>query len=140
MPAGAQQSSGRPRRSALRSGLVTGLSLLSISGTAAAVAAILAQKFGKTAETDGFFAAYSVYLVLVLAAQSFRLVVLPELTRAAREARLGAETRAYLLAFTLLAVVVSVAVVLLRHPITDAITGSLPSESSHIAARALPAL
>lgn len=119
---------------------MTGLSLLSISGTAAAVAAILAQKFGKTAQTDGFFAAYSVYLVLVLAAQSFRLVVLPELTRAAREARLGAETRAYLLAFTLLAVIVSVAVVLLRHPIADAITGSLPSQSSHIAALALPYL
>ena len=47
------------------------------------MAAILAQKFGHTAATDGFFAAYSVYLVLVLAAQSFRLVVLPDLTRAA---------------------------------------------------------
>ncbi len=106
-----------------------------MSGTAAAVAAILAQKFGHTAETDGFFAAYSVYLVLVLAAQSFRLVVLPELTRSASDGRLGAETRAYMLAFVFLGVLVSAAVLLLRHPLGDALTGS--AEASHVAARAL---
>src|SRR5439155_17540731 len=94
-------SRGRPR-SAVRSGLVTGLSLASISGTAAAVAAILAQKFGHTAETDGFFAAYGVYLVLVLAAQSIRLVVLPDLTRAVPAGRLSGETRAYMLTVTAL--------------------------------------
>jgi hypothetical protein len=132
-------SRGRPR-SAVRSGLVTGLSLASISGTAAAVAAILAQKFGHTAETDGFFAAYGVYLVLVLAAQSFRLVVLPQLTRAAAAGRLGAETRAYMESFLVLAVVMSVVVGLLRHPIAGAITGSLPGRSAHIAAHALPFL
>jgi hypothetical protein len=125
------------RRSAVRSGLVTGLSLLAISGTAAAVGAVLAQKFGRTAETDGFLAAYGVYLVLVLGAQSFRLVVLPELTRAAQESRLGMETRAYLVSFTALAVVASIAAVVLRHPLGDAITGSLPEESSRVAARAL---
>ena len=140
MPEGvANISRGRPR-SAVRSGLVTGLSLASISGTAAAVAAILAQKFGHTAETDGFFAAYGVYLVLVLAAQSFRLVVLPQLTRAVGSGRLGAETRAYMASFTVLAVVTSVLAGLLRHPIANAITGSLPHSSAHIAAHALPFL
>jgi O-antigen/teichoic acid export membrane protein len=116
---------------------VTGLSLLAISGTAAAVGAILAQKFGRTAQTDGFLAAYGVYLVLVLAAQSFRLVVLPELTRAAREGKLGPETRAYLASFTALAIAASLLVVVLRHPLGAAITGSLPEESSRVAARAL---
>jgi len=108
-----------------------------MSGTAAAVAAILAQKFGHTAATDGFFAAYGVYLVLVLAAQSFRLVILPELTRAAEEARLGAETRAYIVSVAALAVAASVLVILLRHPLGAAVTGSLPDESAHVAAGAL---
>lgn len=121
----------------MRSGLVTGLSLALMSGTAAAVGAVLAQKFGRTAETDGFLAAYGVYLVLVLAAQSFRLVVVPDLTRAAADGNLGPETRAYLAAFALLAAVVSVAAGLLRHPIADAITGSLPDEAADVAARAL---
>lgn len=106
-----------------------------MSGTAAAVAAILAQKFGHTAETDGFFAAYGVYLVLILAAQSFRLVVLPELTRSAREVRLGAETRAYFLAFILLGAVVSAAVLLLRHPLGDVLTET--DEASRVAAQSL---
>ena len=125
------------RRSAVRSGILTGLSFLALAGTSAAVAAILAQKFGHTAETDGFFAAFGVYLVLVLAAQSFRLVVLPDLTRAAEGGRLGAETRAYLASIAALGVVVSVLVVVLRHPLGDAITSSLPSRSAHIAASAL---
>ena len=117
--------------------MVTGLSLALMSGTAAAVAAVLAQKFGRTAETDGFFAAYGVYLVLVLAAQSFRMVLVPDLTRAAEDGRLASETWAYLATFALLATVVSVAVGLLRHPLADAITGSLPDEASDVAARAL---
>lgn len=116
---------------------MTGLSLALMSGTAAAVGAVLAQKFGRTATTDGFLAAYGVYLVLVLAAQSFRLVAVPDLTRAAQDGRLGGETRAYLVAFAIVAAAVSIAAALLRHPIADAITGSLPDEASRTAAQAL---
>lgn len=137
MEGGEAKSSPTRRRSAVRSGLVTGLSLALMSGTAAAVGAVLAQKFGRTAETDGFLAAYGVYLVLVLAAQSFRLVVVPDLTRAAVEGRLAAETWAYLGAFAMLAAAVSVAAGLLRHPIAGAITGSLPDEAADVAARSL---
>src|SRR5919199_769505 len=125
------------RRSALRSGLATGLSVLAVSGSAAVAGALLAQKFGRGAETDGFLAAYGIYLVLVLGAQAFRLVVVPDLTRAAAAGRLAAETRAYGAAFLSVAVPVSAFVVAFSHPLGDAITGSLPPRAASIAGRAL---
>jgi hypothetical protein len=59
------------RRSALRSGLLTGLSYLTLSAAGALAGVYLAHKFGRNAQTDGFMAAYGVYLVLVLGAQAF---------------------------------------------------------------------
>jgi O-antigen/teichoic acid export membrane protein len=125
------------RRSAVRSGLLTGLSTVAVSGSAAVAGALLAQKFGRDAETDGILAAYAIYLVLVLAAQAFRLVVVPDLTRAAAEGRLAAETRAYGLAFLGFAVPVVVGVALLAGPLGDAIPGGLPEDSADLAGRAL---
>jgi len=119
---------------------VTGLAQIVIAVAAAGAGALLAHKFGRTAETDGFLAAYGVYLVLVFAAQAFRLVVVPDLTRAVAAGQLGAETRAYAFAFLMLAVPVSVLVGLLSHPLGELITGSLPPRSAHIAARALVVL
>jgi hypothetical protein len=138
MESGKRSVLGRP--SALRSGVLTGLAQVVLALAAAGAGALLAQKFGRSAETDGFLAAYGVYLVLVLTAQAFRMVVVPDLTRAAAEGRLGGESRSYALAFLTLAVPVSVLVAVLSHPIGDAITGSLPPRSSHIAARALVVL
>ena len=126
--------------SALRSGALTGLAQIVLAVAAAGAGALLAHKFGRSAETDGFLAAYGVYLVLVLAAQAFRMVLVPDLTRAAAEGRLGGETRAYAIAFLTLAVPVSVLVAVFSHPLGDAITGSLPTRSSHVAARALVVL
>src|SRR3989442_14038709 len=91
MPAESQQPSLPPRRSAVRSGLATGISALTVSGSAAIAGAYLAHKFGRNAQTDGFLAAYGVYLVIVLAAHAFRLVIVPDLTRAAGDGRLKAE-------------------------------------------------
>src|SRR5439155_21557994 len=99
-------------------------------GSAAAAAALLAQKFGRTAETDGLLAAYAVYLVLTVAAQAFRLVVLPRLERARAAGGLVAETRAYAISLLLLAVPATALVGLLASPLGDLITGSLP----HVAA------
>jgi len=127
-------------RSALRSGLVTGLAQVGLSLAAAGAGALLAHKFGRTAQTDGFLAAYAVYTLLVLAAQAFRLVVVPDLTRAAEEGRLGGEARAYGLAFLALAVPVCVLVGVFAHPLGELITGSLPNSSAHIAGRALVVL
>src|SRR5689334_24789237 len=92
---------GNPARmpSALRSGALTGLAQIVIALAAAGAGALLAQKFGRTAETDGFLAAYGVYLVLVLAAQALRMVVVPDLTRASAAGVLAGESRAYGAAF-----------------------------------------
>src|SRR6266513_331088 len=109
MPADEQLKRSPERgRSAVQSGTLTGLSFLMVSGAAAVAGAYLAHKFGRDVRTDGFMAAYGVYLVLVLGAQSFRMVVVPDLTRAEEEGRLGAEFRAYCLAFLVVAVPASV--------------------------------
>src|SRR3954452_1107970 len=128
------------RHSAVRSGALTGLAQIVIAFSSAGAGALLAQKFGRGAETDGFFAAYGVYLVLILAAQSFRMVVVPDLTRAASADRLAGESRAYAAAFLGLAVPVSILVAILSGPLGDLITGSLPDRSAHIAGRALAVL
>src|SRR5436853_2318956 len=104
MPVGDQKSSPSPRRSAFRSGLVTGISTLAVNGSAAVAGALLAHTFGRNARTDGFLAAYAVYLVLVLTATAFRVVVLPSLTRAAAAGRLGEEVAGYAAMLALLAV------------------------------------
>jgi hypothetical protein len=127
-------------RSAVRSGLATGLAQVALSLAAAGAGALLAQKFGRTARTDGFLAAYAVYTLLVLAAQTFRLVVVPDLTRAAAAGRLGGESRAYGIAFLALAVPACILVGILAHPLGELVTGTLPETSAHVASRALVVL
>src|SRR2546423_11051378 len=112
--------------SALRSGLLTGLAQLVLALAAAGAGALLAQKFGRSAETDGFLAAYAVYLLLVLTAQAFRMVVVPDLTRAAADGRLGGETRAYALAFLALALPVSILVAVFSSQLGGLLTRRLP--------------
>ena len=129
-----------PRRSALRSGALTGLAQVVVALAAAGAGALLAHKFGRNAETDGFLSAYAVYLVFVLAAQAFRMVVVPDLTRAAAEGRLGGESRNYALAYLCLAVPVSLLVAVFRSQLGDLLTGSLPPQSAHVASRALVVL
>jgi hypothetical protein len=132
------KSSPLSRRSAVRSGLLTGTAFLVTGGSAAAAAALLAQKFGRNAETDGLLAAYGVYLVLTVAAQSFRLVVLPGLTRAAAAGKLAGEIRAYLIVFLGLALPVVLVVALLSHQLGELIMGTRPPpEAAEIAGRAL---
>ena len=125
------------RRSALRSGLLTGLAQVVLAFAAAGAGALLAHKFGRSAETDGFLSAYGVYILLVFAAQAFRMVVVPDLTRAVETGRLGGEMRAYALAFLALAVPFSLLVAVFSHRIGELITGSLPAPAPHIAARAV---
>jgi hypothetical protein len=125
----------RSRKSAVRSGILTGLSSLAVSGSAAVAYALLAHRFGRTVRTDGFLAAYTIYLALALAAQAFRIAVVPELTRAETAGRLAAELRGYLLAFLTLAVPICGLVAVFRHPLGDAITAE-PGASA-IASRAL---
>ena len=127
MPAD-EQVKGSPARgrSALRSGALTGLSDLTLSLAAALAGAYLAHKFGRNLRTDGFMAAYGVYLVLVLGAQAFRMVVVPDLTRAEAEGRLGAEFRAYCIAFLFVAVPATVLTAAFAGFFGELFTGRLP--------------
>jgi O-antigen/teichoic acid export membrane protein len=89
------------RRSAVRSGLLTGVSTAVVSASAALAGAILARKFGHGVKTDGFFAAYAVYVAVVLVASALRVVVLPEFARAREADALGRETGSWALALTI---------------------------------------
>ena len=53
-----------PGRSALRSGVATGVSFLVLSGSGALAGVYLAHKFGRNVHTDGFMAAYGVWAFL----------------------------------------------------------------------------
>jgi O-antigen/teichoic acid export membrane protein len=125
-------------RSAVRSGAFTGLSYVTLSLAAALAGAFLAHKFGRNLATDGFLAAYGVYLVLVLGAQAFRMVVVPDLTRAEADGRLGPEFRAYCVAFLVVAVPATVLTVVFAGFFGELVTGRLPHVSAAVAAEALP--
>jgi O-antigen/teichoic acid export membrane protein len=133
---GRPKSSLLRRRSALRSGFLTGFATVVLGGSAAVAGAVLAHKFGRNTRTDGLLGAYGVYIVLAAAAQSFRNVVVPDLTRATGERRLGAETLSYAAAFTALALPTIAVVALLSRQFGDLITGQLPQEAASIAGRA----
>jgi hypothetical protein len=79
----------------LGSGAVTAAGLAVQQGLAAVVGVVIARELGRTAETDGFFAAYGVYLVLAIAATAARVVLLPPLARARQEGRLVGETMGF---------------------------------------------
>src|SRR5919108_1241326 len=124
-------------QSAVRSGLLTGLSYLTLAGSGAAAGVYLAHKFGRNDRTDGFMAAYGVYLVLVLGAQAFRMVVVPDLTRASAERRLGTEFADYVLGFLVLGIPVSAIVLAFPEFFGNLITGRLPHSSAVLAGHAL---
>lgn len=104
---------------------------------AALAGALLAQKFGRDAETDGFLAAYGVYLALVIGAQAFRMVVVPDLTRAAGAGRLAEEAGGYVTALLLVGVPVSLLAVVAQGLLGEALTGSLPGAAASVAGDAL---
>jgi peptidoglycan biosynthesis protein MviN/MurJ (putative lipid II flippase) len=116
---------------------VTAGSTLVMGGAAAATGIVLARKFGRSAEMDGFLAAYAVYLAFALTAQTIRIVLVPELTRAARASRLVHETRSYASAVLIVAVSATAVVAATSHPIGRALTGGLPPVASATAGKAL---
>src|SRR5262245_64131120 len=78
-------------RGTVRSGLLTGISTAAVSASAAVLGVILSRKFGHGVKTDGFFAAYGIYLALVLVASSLRVILLPRFVAARASGRLGRE-------------------------------------------------
>ncbi len=130
------QPSHSARRSTLASGLLTGLSTAAVSGSAAVAGIALARRFGRGAETDGFFAAYALYAVLVLVASALRVVVLPRMARAREEDRLGVELGSWTAALAVPLVPAVVLAVAVPGTLGNWLAGT--SEAGDAAAELLP--
>ena len=126
----------RSGRSALSSGLLTALSTAVVTGAAAIAGAILARKFGHGVKTDGFFAAYGVYLALVLVGQTLRVVVLPPLARARLEGRLADEAGGWTLALAAVALPLVAVAIAVPGAMAALLTGD--AAARHAAADLLP--
>jgi peptidoglycan biosynthesis protein MviN/MurJ (putative lipid II flippase) len=129
--------SARVPRSTLSSGLLTALSLAVVTGLSAAVGIVIAREFGRGAITDGFFSAYAVFLVLVLAASAVRVAVLPALARARQEGTFGSVLGAYALALGIVAVPALALGVFASDWTAAQLAGSLPESAQETAADAL---
>src|SRR5476649_2605762 len=118
------------RRSAVGSGLATGLSTIAVSGSAAAAGVILARKFDHGVKTDGFFAAYNAYVAIVLLTGVLRVVVLPRFVRARDDGRLPGEVGAWMAGITLLLGPVVLVSLIWPHGIAGLLTGSGRSQAA----------
>jgi hypothetical protein len=130
------KDSDHPRGRTVRSGVLTGLSTGLVSLAAAGAGVVLSRKFGHGVKTDGFFAAYAVYLALVLVATALRVVVLPGFVRARSVDRLGGEVTTWLAALALPLVPVLVVCVGWPELVARALSGD--PDARHAAATLLP--
>ena len=85
---------------------------------------ILSRKFGHGVKTDGFFAAYGVYLALVLVAGSLRVIVLPRFVAARRDGRLAHEVGAWSAALVPPLAAITAVAVAWPHGLADALAAS----------------
>jgi hypothetical protein len=113
------------------------MSTLVVTGFAAVVGVIIAHEFGRTAETDGFFAAYGVFIVVVLASQAIRIAVLPALARARLESQLAGAVVGFGVALAVAAVPFLVIGEAAAQPVADLLTGSGSSTAQDVCANAL---
>jgi putative peptidoglycan lipid II flippase len=121
----------------LGSGALTAASTLLVTVFSAVVGVVIAREFGRTDETDGFFAAYGVFIVVVLAAQAVRIAVLPALARAREERRLAGEWAGFALAMAVVAVPLVLLAELAAEPIAALLTGGGSELAQDTAADAL---
>src|SRR5436190_9356174 len=135
------QGSPEARRSAVGSGVLTGISTAAVSASAAVAGAILSRKFGHGVKTDGFFAAYAVYIALVLVANALRVVVLPTFARARADGRLAPEVGAWSTALALPVVPVVVLGLAAPHWVAGLLTPSsgAQDQATHLIPWLLPA-
>jgi hypothetical protein len=132
------KATGSPGSGSLASGAVTALAIAVQSGLAAVVGVIIGRELGYTAETDGFFAAYGVFIVLALAATAVRVTLLPSLARARSERRLASETASYAVVVGLIALPLLAIGLVAGRSIADVLTGSGSEVAIDAAAGALP--
>ena len=122
----------------LASGAVTALALAVQTGLAALVGVIIARELGHSAETDGFFAAYGVFIVLALAANAIRVTLLPSFARGRAERRLGAEVAASAFLLSLVAIPVVIVGIAAAGPVAGLLTGEGSDVARTTAASVLP--
>ena len=127
-----------PASGSIGSGAVTAAGLAVQQGLAAVVGVIIARELGRTAETDGFFAAYGVFLVLAIVATAARVVFLPPLTRARGEGRLLGETVGFGLALAIVALPVIVVAIVGADALAGVLTGFDEGLAWETAAASLP--
>ena len=126
-----------PGLGSLRSAALTATSALVVTALSAIAGVVIAREFGRTEETDGFFAAYGVFIVVVLASQAIRIAVLPDLTRARAEQRLAGEVAGFAIAIALVAVPLVLLAEFRTEQIADLLTGNGSSVAQDSAAEAL---
>jgi hypothetical protein len=121
----------------LASAALTAASTLIVTGFAAVVGVVIAHEFGRTEETDGFFAAYGVYIVVVLASQAIRVAVLPSLARAREERRLAGAVAGFGTALVVVSLPLLFVGVGGAGAIADLLTGSGSAAARNVCADAL---
>ena len=124
--------------SSLGTGAITGIALAVQTGLAAVVGIVLGREFGRGPVTDGFFAAYGVFIVIVLAANAIRVTVLPSFSRARSSGRLGGEVAAFALTLATLAIPLLVVGVVASDRLSGLLTGGESALARETAAEALP--
>jgi O-antigen/teichoic acid export membrane protein len=118
-------------------GVLTASSTLVVTGASALAGVIIAHELGRTDETDGFFAAYGVFVVIVLAAQAIRIGILPELARARASDRLASEVAGFATAFVAISIPILLVAELAARPIAEILTGNGSDAAQYAATETL---
>lgn len=124
---GEAPAAGEARPRLVRSMLLTSGGQAMAMGTGGLLAILIAARFGGSGRTDGFFAAYAVYGLILLIAQSTRLTVVPRLV--------GGPDRfsgfdAFVAALGVLWLGCGVVLVPLGGPLADLLTGTADAQST----------
>ncbi len=117
--------------------MLTAISIAVVTGLSAVVGVVIARKIGRGVETDGFFAAYGVFLVLVLAASAVRSAVLPKLARARADGVFGTLFVSYALAISAVAAPALVLAIFANDWSARQLAAGLPPRAQQVAAEAL---
>ena len=126
-----------PGLGSLASAALTAGSTLLVASFAAIVGVLIAREFGRTDETDGFFAATGVFFVVVLAAPATPLAVRPALARRRSERRLAGEVAGFAIAIAIVAVPLLLLAELAADPFASLLTGGESDVAQEAAVDAL---
>jgi hypothetical protein len=126
-----------PGLGSLASGALTAGSFLVTASVAGAVGVVIAREFGRSAETDGLFAAYGLFLVIGIGAQAIRVAVLPQLARAQQDRRLAGELAGFATAMAVIAVPLLLVAELGASGLAKLLTGDGPEVAQDTAADVL---